>query len=181
MRNWICSQQKQYSINVNRKSTGRRPWILCKAQWWPACVVFPSTGSFLIPYGICLVLAGVPVLILEVALGQFMSSGGITAWNIIPLFQGTWYYSSNLHSDSYDMNISSSKYMSIWRLSVHPTCLPFLVWLSWVLRLVFTSDGSRSRREPYALVKTAQRKQKKKKETFPFLLLLLLSLVKTSL
>ena len=39
------------------------------------------------------------------------------------------------------------------------------------LRLVFTSDGSRSRsrsrREPYALVKTARHKQKKK-ETFPF-------------
>ena len=39
----------------------------------------------------------------------------------------------------------------------------------------FTSDGSRSRREPYALVKTARHKQKKKKkkkkkkkETFPF-------------
>ena len=38
-----------------------------------------------------------------------------------------------------------------------------------VLRLVFTSDGSRrrSRREPYALVKTARHKQKQK-ETFPF-------------
>ena len=40
-------------------------------------------------------------------------------------------------------------------------------------RLVFTSDGSRSRREPYALVKTARHKQKQKqkqkqKETFPF-------------
>ena len=36
-----------------------------------------------------------------------------------------------------------------------------------LLRLVFTSDGSR--REPYALVKTARHKQKqKKKETFPF-------------
>ena len=35
------------------------------------------------------------------------------------------------------------------------------------LRLVFTSDGSRSRREPYTLMKTARQKQKKK-ETFPF-------------
>ena len=54
------------------------------------------------------------------------------------------------------------------------------------LRLVFTSDGSRtrSRREPYALVKTARHKQRqKKKKRFLFLLLLLLlpSLVKTSL
>ena len=36
-----------------------------------------------------------------------------------------------------------------------------------LLRLNFTSDGSRSRREPYALVKTARHKQKKK-ETLPF-------------
>ena len=47
-----------------------------------------SAGCFLIPYGISLILAGVPILILEVALGQFTSSGGITAWNIVPLFQG---------------------------------------------------------------------------------------------
>ena len=40
-----------------------------------------------------------------------------------------------------------------------------------MLRLVFTCDRSRSRREPYALVKTARQKQKqkqKRKETFPF-------------
>ena len=44
-----------------------------------------------------------------------------------------------------------------------------LLIFSEFLRLVFTSDGSRSRREPYALVKTAWHKQKqKKKETFPF-------------
>ncbi|XP_058969876.1 sodium- and chloride-dependent taurine transporter [Pocillopora verrucosa] len=45
-------------------------------------------GCFLIPYLICLVFAGVPVLILEVCLGQFASQGGITAWLICPLFQG---------------------------------------------------------------------------------------------
>ena len=45
-------------------------------------------GCFLIPYLICLVLAGVPILILEVSLGQFTSQGGITAWKICPLFQG---------------------------------------------------------------------------------------------
>lgn len=45
-------------------------------------------GCFLIPYFICLVFAGVPILILEVALGQLASQGGITAWLICPLFQG---------------------------------------------------------------------------------------------
>ncbi|EDO32356.1 predicted protein [Nematostella vectensis] len=50
-------------------------------------------GCFLIPYLICLLLAGVPLLILEVCLGQFMSQGGITAWKICPLFQGIGYAS----------------------------------------------------------------------------------------
>ena len=48
-------------------------------------------------------------------------------------------------------------------------CMKCCIRLTGALRLVFTSDGSRSRREPYALVKTARNKQKqKKKETFPF-------------
>lgn len=50
-------------------------------------------GCFLIPYLICLVLAGVPILILEVSLGQFQGQGGITAWKIVPLFQGIGYAS----------------------------------------------------------------------------------------
>ncbi|KAJ7380044.1 hypothetical protein OS493_010751 [Desmophyllum pertusum] len=45
-------------------------------------------GVFLIPYLICLVVAGAPILILEVCLGQLASQGGITAWLICPLFQG---------------------------------------------------------------------------------------------
>lgn len=47
------------------------------------------SGCFLIPYLICLVVAGVPVLVLEIALGQYTSQGAITAWKICPLFQGT--------------------------------------------------------------------------------------------
>ncbi|KAL9966639.1 hypothetical protein ACROYT_G024747 [Oculina patagonica] len=45
-------------------------------------------GCFLIPYLICVVVAAVPILILEVSLGQFASQGGITAWLICPIFQG---------------------------------------------------------------------------------------------
>ena len=45
-------------------------------------------GCFLIPYLICLVVAGVPVLVMEIGLGQYMSQGGITAWKICPIFQG---------------------------------------------------------------------------------------------
>ncbi|XP_029204695.2 sodium- and chloride-dependent GABA transporter 2-like [Acropora millepora] len=48
-------------------------------------------GCFLIPYLICLILAGVPVLVLEIAMGQFTSQGAITAWKMCPLFQGIGY------------------------------------------------------------------------------------------
>lgn len=53
-------------------------------------VLFFFQGCFLIPYFICLIFAGVPILILEVALGQLTSQGGITAWLICPLFQGLY-------------------------------------------------------------------------------------------
>jgi len=35
-----------------------------------------------------LVCGGIPTFYLEIALGQFMSQGGIGAWNICPLFKG---------------------------------------------------------------------------------------------
>ena len=51
-------------------------------------MVIKLAGCFLIPYLLCLVVAGVPVLVMEIGLGQFTSQGGITAWKICPLFQG---------------------------------------------------------------------------------------------
>ncbi|XP_041467918.1 sodium- and chloride-dependent GABA transporter 2-like isoform X1 [Lytechinus variegatus] len=45
-------------------------------------------GAFLIPYFICLFIGGIPLLILEIGLGQYTNQGGITAWNISPIFKG---------------------------------------------------------------------------------------------
>ncbi|XP_063417773.1 sodium- and chloride-dependent creatine transporter 1-like [Mytilus trossulus] len=45
-------------------------------------------GAFFIPYIIMLVCGGIPVFMLEVGLGQYMSQGGLHAWNIAPLFKG---------------------------------------------------------------------------------------------
>lgn len=52
---------------------------------WMLCVA----GVFLIPYLIFVFIGGIPVFFLEIALGQFMKQGGVSAWNIAPLFKGT--------------------------------------------------------------------------------------------
>ena len=45
-------------------------------------------GVFLIPYCIALFGVGVPLLFLQIALGQFMSRSGPDAWNLYPLSKG---------------------------------------------------------------------------------------------
>uniref|UniRef100_A0A096LXI7 Transporter n=1 Tax=Poecilia formosa TaxID=48698 RepID=A0A096LXI7_POEFO len=45
-------------------------------------------GVFLIPYLLIVFIGGIPVFFLEIALGQFMKQGGVSAWNIAPLFKG---------------------------------------------------------------------------------------------
>ncbi|XP_021366765.1 sodium- and chloride-dependent creatine transporter 1-like isoform X2 [Mizuhopecten yessoensis] len=45
-------------------------------------------GAFLIPFLTFVVLGGVPMFILELALGQYMSLSGFKAWNICPVFRG---------------------------------------------------------------------------------------------
>uniref|UniRef100_A0AAR2JNX6 Transporter n=1 Tax=Pygocentrus nattereri TaxID=42514 RepID=A0AAR2JNX6_PYGNA len=45
-------------------------------------------GVFLIPYVLMVFVGGIPVFFLEIALGQFMKQGGVSAWNIAPLFKG---------------------------------------------------------------------------------------------
>ncbi|XP_061603794.1 sodium- and chloride-dependent creatine transporter 1-like isoform X3 [Phyllopteryx taeniolatus] len=45
-------------------------------------------GVFLIPYLLIVFFGGIPVFFLEIALGQFMKQGGVSAWNIAPLFKG---------------------------------------------------------------------------------------------
>lgn len=49
-------------------------------------------GAFFIPYFIFLICGAAPILFLEVAIGQYFRSGGLTVWNqICPLFRGIGY------------------------------------------------------------------------------------------
>ena len=61
------------------------------------------SGAFLVPYFIMVILAGIPMFLMEVSIGQFMSAGGIKVWNISPLFMGellllcSFYLSANFN------------------------------------------------------------------------------------
>ena len=46
-------------------------------------------GAFLIPYFFYLFVMGMPLVMLELAYGQFSSLSPIAVWKMAPLFEGT--------------------------------------------------------------------------------------------
>ncbi|OXB59791.1 hypothetical protein ASZ78_012103, partial [Callipepla squamata] len=76
-------------------------------------------GAFLIPYLIFLFTCGIPLFLLETALGQYTSQGGVTAWRkICPIFEGIGY---------------SSQVIEIY-LNIY-----YIIILSWALFYLFSS------------------------------------------
>ncbi|XP_042693745.1 sodium- and chloride-dependent betaine transporter-like [Centrocercus urophasianus] len=76
-------------------------------------------GAFLIPYLIFLFTCGIPLFLLETALGQYTSQGGVTAWRkICPIFEGIGYSSQVIET-----------YLNIY----------YIIILSWALFYLFSS------------------------------------------
>ncbi|XP_076469703.1 sodium- and chloride-dependent GABA transporter 1-like [Babylonia areolata] len=48
-------------------------------------------GAFLVPYVMTALLAGIPMYFMELALGQWLSVGGLGVWQIAPIWKGVGY------------------------------------------------------------------------------------------
>ncbi|CAG2114229.1 unnamed protein product, partial [Medioppia subpectinata] len=55
-----------------------------------------NSGAFLIPNYICVVFVGIPMFLLEVSLGQYLNTGGIAIWNLVPIFKGIGFASMTM-------------------------------------------------------------------------------------
>ncbi|XP_022240049.1 sodium- and chloride-dependent GABA transporter 1-like isoform X2 [Limulus polyphemus] len=53
-------------------------------------------GAFLLPYFLSIILCGIPLFIMEVSIGQFMSTGGIAVWNLVPILKGIGFASMTM-------------------------------------------------------------------------------------
>ncbi|XP_041083238.1 sodium- and chloride-dependent GABA transporter 2-like [Polyodon spathula] len=95
--------QKGATIQVRGQWASKTEFILAVAGqiiglgnvWrFPYLCYKNGGGVFFVPYLLFLVFCGIPLFLLETALGQYTSQGGITAWRkICPLFEGMGYAS----------------------------------------------------------------------------------------
>eukprot|EP00064_Thunnus_orientalis_P007498 superscaffoldBa00000839_g7519 len=76
-------------------------------------------GAFFIPYILFLVTCGIPLFVLETALGQYTSQGGIMCWRkICPLFEGMGFAS---------------------QMIIFYGCISYIVILAWAFLYFFSS------------------------------------------
>ncbi|XP_033120071.1 sodium- and chloride-dependent GABA transporter 1-like [Anneissia japonica] len=88
---------------------------------FPYLVYKNGGGAFLIPYFISLVVCGVPLFMMEITMGQLLTTGGIGAWDVFPVLKGVGFAA-----------ISISAILNIY----------YIVIVSWSLFYLFASFQS---------------------------------------
>lgn len=53
--------------------------------------------AFLIPYLLLFLLVGMPIILLEIALGQFLGQGSAHSWRASPIFRGKFIIEHKIH------------------------------------------------------------------------------------
>lgn len=60
-----------------------------EAEHVSSVLYFVNVGAFLVPYLVFVVTCGVPLFLLEVAIGQYTQEGGVTCWRkLCPIAEG---------------------------------------------------------------------------------------------
>ncbi|XP_038055339.1 sodium-dependent proline transporter-like [Patiria miniata] len=102
----------------------------------PFRVLSNGGGIFLIMFVLAMIFFAFPYIVLEMALGQFSSSGIISVWNLSPLFKGFGVIAAlSLALLNVTINVFSSYHLLYAfvtiKHSVHATPLPWLVCSHW--------------------------------------------------
>ena len=73
----------------NFESESHQPWLSMTYKIFNCCLFFSFPGAFLIVYFIAMTFCGIPIFFQEVAIGQYLGSGGMTlVAQLCPLFKG---------------------------------------------------------------------------------------------
>lgn len=80
-------------------------------------------GAFFIPYTLALLFLGLPLFLMELAIGQYSSEGPITVWKMNPLFSGIG-YAMFLMSSIVGIYVSKLLFAFIGSLTTGLLCWP---------------------------------------------------------
>ena len=77
---FVCSREKRLSKGPSNS--------MALQQRFSPNSVFQFPGAFLIPYFLCLAIAGIPIFFIELGIGQRLRRGSVACWNEISPYLG---------------------------------------------------------------------------------------------